>query len=84
MIVKKYQQAFLAPLPGTSLTTPFLVIALRSVNKEEASDRVSPPLQDMEMQDPPRGEGAAQVVVEAREVPVIKVVRAQEVVDNVF
>ena len=31
--VKKYQQAFLAPLPGTSLTTPFLVIALRNVNK---------------------------------------------------
>ena len=33
MNIKKYQQAFLAPLPGTSLTTPFLVIVLRSVNK---------------------------------------------------
>ena len=31
--VKKYQQAFLAPLPGMSLTTSFLVIALRNVNK---------------------------------------------------
>ena len=27
--VKKYQQAFLAPLPGMGLTTPFLVIALK-------------------------------------------------------
>ena len=37
--------------------------------EEEASNRVSPPLQDVEMQDPPHDEGAAQVVVEAREVP---------------
>ena len=33
--------------------------------EEEASNRVSPPLQDVEMPDPPRDEGAAQVVVEA-------------------
>ena len=31
--VKKYLQAFLASLLGTVLTTPFLVIALRNVNK---------------------------------------------------
>ena len=30
---KELQQVFLAPLPGTSLTTPFLVIALRNANK---------------------------------------------------
>ena len=29
---KKCQQTFLAPLPGTSLTTPFLVIVLRNAN----------------------------------------------------
>jgi hypothetical protein len=42
---------------------------------EEASNRVSPPLPDVEMQDPPRDGGAAQVVVEAREVLAIEVVR---------
>ena len=36
--------------------------------EEEASNRVSPPLQDMEMQDPPHNEGAGHVVVEAHEV----------------
>ena len=47
--------------------------------EEEASNRVSPPLQDVEMQDPPREEGAEQVEVEAREVPAIEVVRTAEV-----
>ena len=31
--------------------------------EEEASNRVSPPLQDVEVQDPPHDEGAAHVVV---------------------
>ena len=43
--------------------------------EEEASNRVSPPLQDMEMQDPPGDEGAAHIVVEAREVPALEVVK---------
>ena len=30
---KKRQQAFLAPLPGIDLKTPYLVIALRNANK---------------------------------------------------
>ena len=47
--------------------------------EEEASNRVSPPLQDVEMQDPPRGEEAKQVVVEAHEVPTIEVARTEEV-----
>ena len=47
--------------------------------EEEASNRVSPPLQDVEMQDLPRNEGATHVVVEAREVPVIEVARTEEV-----
>ena len=47
--------------------------------EEEASNRVSPPLQDVEMQDPPRNEGAAHVVVETYEVPTIEVVRTAEV-----
>jgi hypothetical protein len=46
--------------------------------EEEASNKVSPPLQDMEMQDQPRDEGAAHVVVEAREVPAIEVVKTAE------
>ena len=41
--------------------------------EEEASNRVSPPLQDVEMQDPPRNEGAGHVVIEAREVPTVEV-----------
>ena len=44
-----------------------------------ASDTVSPPLQDVEMQDPPCNEGVAHVVVEAREVPAIEVARTKEV-----
>ena len=47
--------------------------------KEEASNRVSHPLRDVEMQDPPRDEGAEQVEVEAREVPAIEVARTMEV-----
>ena len=47
--------------------------------EEEASNRVSPPLQDVVMQDPPRYKGAADIVVEAREVPAIEVVRTTEV-----
>jgi hypothetical protein len=46
---------------------------------EEASNRVSPPLQDMEMQDPPLNEGAGHVVVEACEVSAVEVVRTEEV-----
>jgi hypothetical protein len=37
--------------------------------EEEASNKVSHPLRDVEMQDPPRDEGAEQVVLEAPEVP---------------
>jgi len=47
--------------------------------EEKASNRVSPPLQDVEMQDPPRDEGAAHVMVETREVPAIEVIRTAEV-----
>ena len=39
--------------------------------EEEASNMVSPPLQDMEMQDPPHDEGAADIEVEVHEVPAI-------------
>ena len=46
-------------------------------DEEEASNRVFPPLQDMEMQDPPRDEGAADVEVEAREVPAIEAERTR-------
>ena len=46
---------------------------------EEASNRVSPPLQDMEMQDPPCNKGAGHVVVEAREVSAVEVARTEEV-----
>jgi len=46
--------------------------------EEEASNRAPPPLHDVEMQDPPHEEGAAQAVTEAREVPAIEVVRTQE------
>jgi len=45
--------------------------------EEEASNRAPPPLHDVEMQDPPHDEGAAQAVTEAREVPAIEVVRTQ-------
>ena len=38
--------------------------------EEEASNRVSPPLQDVEIQDSPRSEGAGHVVVEAHPVTV--------------
>ena len=64
------------------LTSPWVSPAksrARCEEEEEASNRVSPPLQDVEMQNPPRDEGAAQVVVEAREVPAIEVVRTEEV-----
>jgi hypothetical protein len=47
--------------------------------EEEASNRVSPLLQDVVMQDPPRDKGAADVEVEALEVPAIEVVRTTEV-----
>ena len=47
--------------------------------EEEASNRVSPPLQDVEMQDPPHDGGAVQVVVEARKVSAIEVARTEEV-----
>ena len=47
--------------------------------EEEASNRVSPPLQDVEIQDSPRSEGAGHVVVEAREVPAVEVARTEEV-----
>jgi hypothetical protein len=40
--------------------------------KEEASNRVSPPPRDVEMQDPPRDEGAANVVVGALDVRAIE------------
>ena len=45
--------------------------------EEEASNRVSHPLQDVEMQDPPYDEGEAHVVIETREVPAIKVERSR-------
>jgi len=45
--------------------------------EEEASNRAPPPLHDVEIQDPPHDEGAAQEVTEAREVPAIEVVRTQ-------
>ena len=45
--------------------------------EEEASNRVSPPLQDVEMHDPPHDEGAAHVMVETCEVPAIKVERTR-------
>jgi hypothetical protein len=47
--------------------------------EEEASNRVSPPLLDVEMQDPPHSEGAAHVVVEAREILAIEVAKTGEV-----
>ena len=47
--------------------------------EEEANNRVSPPLQDVEIQDSPRSEGAGHVVVEAREVPAVEVARTEEV-----
>ena len=47
--------------------------------EEEASNRVSPPLQDVEMQDPPRDEGASHMVVWASEVPTAEVARTEEV-----
>ena len=47
--------------------------------EEEASNRISPPLQDVVMQDPPRDKGAADVEVEAHEVPAIEVVGTTEV-----
>jgi hypothetical protein len=43
--------------------------------EEEVSNKVSPPLQDTEMQDPPRDDGVEQVKVEAHEVPAIEVGR---------
>ena len=46
--------------------------------EEEASNRVSPPLQDVEMQDLPCNKGAGHVVVEAHEVPAIEVARTEE------
>ena len=55
------------------------ILHLRTVNKEEASNRVFTPPQDVEMQDPPRDKRAAQVVVKTREVPAIEVVRTMEV-----
>ncbi|XP_039818491.1 uncharacterized protein LOC120680996 [Panicum virgatum] len=50
--------------------------------EEEASNRVSPPLQDVEMQDPHHDEGAARVVAATCEVPAIEVVRTTEVPAN--
>ena len=47
--------------------------------EEEASNRVSLPPRDMEMQDPPRDEGAVNVVVGALDVPAIEEVRTDEV-----
>ena len=47
--------------------------------KEEASNRVSPPPHDVEMQDPPRDEGAVNVVVGDLDVPAIEEVRTVEV-----
>ena len=47
--------------------------------EEEASNRVSPPPRDVEMQDPPRDEGAVDVEVRSLEVPPIEVVRTTEV-----
>ena len=47
--------------------------------KEEASNRVSPPLQDVDMLDLPHNEGVAHVVVEAHEVLAIEVARTKEV-----
>ena len=44
--------------------------------EEEASNRVSPPLQDVEMQDPPHDEGAAHMVVK---VLTVEVARTEEV-----
>ena len=35
--VKKRQQAFLAPLPGMDLKTPYLVIAFRNANKHSGA-----------------------------------------------
>jgi hypothetical protein len=51
----------------------------KKMEEDEASNRVSPPLQDVEMQDPSRDEGATHIKVEAREVPAIEVVRTAEV-----
>ena len=45
--------------------------------EEEASNRVSPPLQDVEMPNPPHDEGAAHVMVETCEVPAIKAERTR-------
>ena len=47
--------------------------------EEEASNRVSPPPHDVEMQDPPRDEGAVNVAVGALDVPAIEEVRTIEV-----
>jgi hypothetical protein len=68
------------------LTSPLASLSKSRARREEekkeekeASNRVSPPHQDVEIQDPPRDEGAAHVVVEACEVPAIAVVRTAEV-----
>ena len=45
--------------------------------EKETSNMVSPPLQHVEMQDPPRDEGAADVEVEAHEVPAIEAERTR-------
>ena len=47
--------------------------------EEEASNKVSPPRQYVQMQDPPHDEGAARVEVKAREVLAIEVVRTTKV-----
>ena len=44
--------------------------------EQEARNRFSHPLQDVEMQDPPHDEGAAHMVVE---VPTVEVARTEEV-----
>ena len=46
-------------------------------DEEKASNRVSPPLQDVVMQDLPLDKGAADVEVEAREVPAIEAERTR-------
>ena len=47
--------------------------------EKEASNKVSSPPRDVEMQDPPRDEGAVNVVVRDLDVPVIEEVRTVEV-----
>ena len=52
---------------------------LRASPAKSCACREEEKKEDMEMQDPPRDEGAAHVMVETREVPAIEVIRTAEV-----